>query len=274
MPQDQLKPTALPEQTTICPRSQNPTCNALTSGSTSERPGCAGLSHRPGVGGQVNGILAANGSSGILGSVEKSLTAPTGYLDRCRWAVTHLLPRRSEVRSVLAPGDLSARLIAETEPLRARERIGEDLGIVRGHDRVIGTVNPRGRFSFYSRTENEGRMSSLARPHLKGELAADELGTTVRSFLSTWGAWVVGLVSVVLGVLFLLLSAGLALGHVTYDPAGHHSLAVPFLWVGLGCLGGGLFVFLVCVSYVAEQTIVLERWLANVLGELARMDWD
>ncbi|HEX3840104.1 MAG TPA: hypothetical protein VHU85_04860 [Acidimicrobiales bacterium] len=117
-------------------------------------------------------------------------------------------------------------------------------------------------------------MSSLARPHLKGELAADELGTTVRSFLSTWGAWVVGLVSVVLGVLFLLLSAGLALGHVTYDPAGHHSLAVPFLWVGLGCLGGGLFVFLVCVSYVAEQTIVLERWLANVLGELARMDWD
>jgi hypothetical protein len=155
------------------------------------------------------------------------------------------MPSNETTRSTTSPEQVMARIRDSVDHSRSSQRIRQYAGLSAGTNHVFGSLGEEGRFRVGCRLADEIPMADLARPHLRGTVSVNEPGSTVDYRLSTWGGWVVGLLSGLIGLLSLVLAAVLAVMGTDYVSNGHaHDLAIPFLWAGLVLLGIGLFVFL------------------------------
>ena len=190
-------------------------------------------------------------------------TPSLGIFARWGWCIIHLRPSPEDIRCSASPEQVMTRMLDTVDPLSAGDRIGGGhSGVSAGRDRVIGSFGGDGRFAFRARLAEEGAMADLARPHLRGTIIPDDQGSTIRYRLSTRGPWVVSLLAGAIGILALLASAVLEATGTVYG-VDHHSLATPFLWIGLGLLGMGSFVFLNTTPDLFKQGSYLTAWLSG-----------
>jgi hypothetical protein len=164
------------------------------------------------------------------------------------------------------PEQVMTQMLDTVDPLGGAKRIGEYTGLSAWKDRLIGSVSNNGRFSFRSPLAQEGPMAELARPRRRGTIVLEDRGSTVYYRLSTRAPWVLSLVAGAIGFAALITSAVLAATGTVYGTS-HHSLATPFLWVGLASLGIRLFVFLNTTPNVFRQGSYLAAWLSSILSE-------
>jgi hypothetical protein len=191
-----------------------------------------------------------------------------GIVARWRWCIAQLLPSNESARCTTSPEQVLARICESVDHSKSSQRIRQYAGLSAGSDHVFGWVGEEGRFRVGCRLADEVPLADLARPHLRGTVSVDEPGSTVDYRLSSWGGWVVGFLGGVIGLLSLVLAAALAVTGTDYVSDGHaHSLAIPFLWVGLALLGIGLFVFLNTAPETFRQGSYLTDWLSNTVAD-------